>query len=161
MDGRKKPRAFDSPWSNNKNMGRKPKPINWKNFDKMCAEQCTKVDICLEFEIDPTTLENKIREKYDMTFSALFEIKRTSGIRSLRSQQFSLAKAGSKDMMKHVYGLYSHKDPNINPQIYGGDLAPKDGDHKIDINIAFTDVPDKCVEELAKVSEIENIKDEG
>lgn len=152
------PKVFDSPWTNKATTGRPPKPINWKKFDKMCAEQCTKVDICLEFGFDPTTLEAKIRDKYDMSFTAVFEIKRTAGIRSLRSRNFAMAMAGSKDMQKHVYGLYAHKDENIDPRFYGGNNeGEKTGDHKIDINVSFIDKPDKCVSEA---KEIDKLKDE-
>lgn len=143
-------------------MGRPPKKMDWEKFEQLCAEQCTLIEIALYFRIDPKTLIFKIRNKYGQTFSNVFSVFRMEGIRSLRSKQYHLAMKGNatvkgdKEMLKHLDKKYAHLQGEVDPRMYGGEEGSTE-DHKVDINVTFTDMPEKCV---AEVVEVEKIKRE-
>lgn len=65
----------------------------WDEFEKLCAFQCTEVEICNWFNVDDVTLVKLLKERYDMSFSEAFAQKRTKGLVSLRRLQFQLAKS--------------------------------------------------------------------
>lgn len=72
-------------------MGRPKKEIDWEEFDKLCHIQCTKKEIAAWFDCSEDTIENKIREKFDTTFSVVYDQKRCGGKISLRRTQFQMA----------------------------------------------------------------------
>lgn len=72
-------------------MARPKKEIDQKYFEKLCALQCTKDEICGWFEITDKTLENWCRRTYKQGFSDVFKQKRGAGKISLRRAQFQLA----------------------------------------------------------------------
>jgi len=90
-------------------MGAPRKEVDWKKFDKLCVEQCTLEDMAYELEMSPDNIENKIREKYDCTFSELFEIKRRPGLRSLRSRSYLEAMNGNATMLIWLEKKYKKK----------------------------------------------------
>ena len=71
--------------------GRPPKPIDKKSFEKLCALQCTKEEICGFFDITDKTLESWCKRTYSQGFSETFRQKRGGGKISLRRTQFRLA----------------------------------------------------------------------
>lgn len=77
--------------------GRPLKKIGKQEFEKLCALQCTKSEICGFFEITDKTLENWCKRTYTddkgnpLGFSEVFSIKRVKGKISLRRAQFQLA----------------------------------------------------------------------
>ena len=78
------------------NKKRGPKPVTfdekkWKEFDNLCAMQCTEIEICGWFDITDKTLARVIDEKYHRKFSEVFRQKRSKGLVSLRRAQFQLA----------------------------------------------------------------------
>lgn len=73
-------------------MGRPPKKIDKKEFEKLCALQCTKEEICGFLEVSDKTLDKWCAEKYGKSFSEVFREKRGTGKISLRRMQFQLAK---------------------------------------------------------------------
>jgi len=117
-------------------MGRPPIEIDWVEFDKLLNLQATKKEIAGWFNCSEDTLENKIREKHDMTFSAYFDLRSQGGKISLRRKQFQTAMSGNVSMLiflgkqwlgqadkmessgttKHEvevdYGPWSLRDPN-------------------------------------------------
>lgn len=74
------------------------KEIDWKEFDKLCALQCTEQEIADWFEMDTNTLELRIREVYDLKFSELFRQKRGRGKIALRRMQMQTAEKGNPTM---------------------------------------------------------------
>ena len=59
--------------------------INKKQFESLCALQCTKEEIAAMFDVDADTLNTWCKANYEgKTFSAVFEIKKQAGNISLR-----------------------------------------------------------------------------
>lgn len=72
-------------------MARPRKEIDQKQFEGLCALQCTKDEICGFFEITDKTLESWCKRTYNQGFSDTFKEKRGKGKISLRRAQFQLA----------------------------------------------------------------------
>lgn len=71
--------------------GRPKAQIDQKEFEKLCAIQCTEQEICGWFGISDRTLERWCKTVYDRTFVEVFAEKRQAGKISLRRSQFQLA----------------------------------------------------------------------
>lgn len=71
--------------------GRPPKQISKSDFEKLCGLQCTMLEICDFFDVDDKTLTRWCKDTYSMSFSEVFNIKRGSGLISLRRNQWKLA----------------------------------------------------------------------
>jgi hypothetical protein len=65
-------------------MGRPPKEINWVEFEKLCALQCTQEEFCGWFDMCSDTLNAKVKEHYGKSFSEVFKLKKGTGKVSLR-----------------------------------------------------------------------------
>ena len=80
---------------NPKNKGGRPRIVftddNWKEFENLCALQCTELEITEWFGIDDKTLTQLLQKKYDKSFSEVFKQKRTKGLISLRRRQFQMS----------------------------------------------------------------------
>lgn len=72
-------------------MARPLKEIDKKQFENLCALQCTKEEICGFFEISEKTLNSWCKRTYKAGFSLVFQQKRGKGKISLRRSQFRLA----------------------------------------------------------------------
>jgi hypothetical protein len=79
-------------------MGRPKKEVDWVQCEKLCALHCTRDEIADVFDMSADTLEARIREKYDCTFSAYFKQKSSGGKRSLRRKQYETAMSGNVTM---------------------------------------------------------------
>ena len=75
-----------------KKMGRPKKEIDQKAFEGLCGIQCTRPEVCQFFGITDKTLDRWCKATYNMTFSAIFKVKRGTGVISLRRTGFELAK---------------------------------------------------------------------
>ena len=64
----------------------------YKQFEGMCAIQCTQQEICDVMGVTDKTLNRLLTENYGMTFSECFKKYGASGKSSLRRYQFDLAK---------------------------------------------------------------------
>lgn len=71
--------------------GRPQKNIDRKQFENLCALQCTLLEICAFFDVTDKTLSKWCKREYNMSFSEIFAIKRGAGQISLRRAQFKLA----------------------------------------------------------------------
>lgn len=69
----------------------KQSKINQKQFENMCAIQCTKEEICAILEISEDTLERWCKNTYDKNFAVVFAEKRQFGKMSLRRTQWRMA----------------------------------------------------------------------
>lgn len=74
-----------------KKTGRPLKEINQKQFENLCAMQCTEEEICGFFGVTDKTLSGWCKRTYGQTFSEVFKEKRCGGRISLRRSQFKLA----------------------------------------------------------------------
>ena len=78
-------------------MARPHKEIDKKQFEKLCAIQCTQDEICDWFEVCHDTLDDWCHRTYKdeaghpMRFSQVFAQKRGQGKIALRRMQFHLA----------------------------------------------------------------------
>lgn len=73
-------------------MARPRKEIDFEQFTKLCAIQCTLEEIAAWFECSEDTIENWCKREYDCRFSDLYKQYSMSGKISLRRYQFELAK---------------------------------------------------------------------
>ena len=73
-------------------MGRPKKEIDQKAFEGLCGIQCIRSEVCQFFNVTDKTLDRWCKATYNMTFSAIFKVKRGTGVISLRRTGFKLAK---------------------------------------------------------------------
>ena len=78
-----------------KNKGGRPRIVftedKWKEFENLCALQCTQLEITEWFGIDQKTFDKLLMKKYGKPFSLVFRQKRTKGLISLRRRQFQMS----------------------------------------------------------------------
>ena len=79
-------------------MARPKKKISQKQFESLCAIQCTKEEICDVLDVTEKTLNNWCKESYGEGFSLVFSKKRALGKASLRRNQWKLAEKGNSTM---------------------------------------------------------------
>lgn len=72
-------------------MGRPRKEIDQKQFENLCALQCTLEEMCGFFDVCTDTLEAWCKRIYKASFSEVFAKKRGAGKISLRRMQWRLA----------------------------------------------------------------------
>lgn len=79
--------------ANTKNKGgRPPVKIDQETFEKLCGIQCTLNEIAGFFDCSHDTIERWVKSTYEgKTFGEVFEDKRSSGLISLRRNQFRQA----------------------------------------------------------------------
>ena len=80
-------------------MARPKKKISQKQFESLCAIQCTKEEICDVLDVTEKTLNNWCKETYGVGFSLVFSQKRALGKASLRRNQWKLAEKGNSTML--------------------------------------------------------------
>lgn len=71
--------------------GRPRKEIDQKQFENLCALQCTESEICGWFGVCEDTLNAWCKRTYKKTFSDTYKEKRGAGKISLRRAQWKLA----------------------------------------------------------------------
>ena len=79
-------------------MARPRKVINQKQFESLCAIQCTEEEICNVLDVSEKTLISWCNEVYGESFSKVFRQKRDLGKTSLRRNQWKLAENGNSTM---------------------------------------------------------------
>ena len=80
-------------------IARPKKKINQKQFENLCAIQCTQEEICNILDVTDKTLTKWCKETYNTSFSDIFQQKRDLGKASLRRQQWKLAEKGNSTML--------------------------------------------------------------
>lgn len=81
------------------NMGRPKIEINWIEFDKLCAIQCSLREIASWFDCSEDTIERRVKETHDVTFAEYFDQKRGKGKIALRRKQYDVAMSGNVSML--------------------------------------------------------------
>lgn len=76
-------------------MARPRKNIDQKQFENLCALQCTEEEICGWFDICSDTLNSWCKRTYKQGFSETFKQKRGKGKISLRRHQWRLAESSA------------------------------------------------------------------
>lgn len=79
-------------------MARPKKVINQKQFESLCAIQCTQEEICHVLDVCDETLTRWCKEVYGLSFSEVFKQKKALGKTSLRRHQWKLAENGNSTM---------------------------------------------------------------
>lgn len=74
-----------------KKTGRPRKEIDQKQFEQLCAMQCTESEIAAFFDCDISTLNRFCKREYGATFDEVSKKKREVGNISLRRMQFKHA----------------------------------------------------------------------
>lgn len=82
-----------------KKMGRPRIEIKQEDFEKLCAMQCTLIEIAGFFDCCEDTIENWCRRTYGETFSDVYKKKSAKGKISIRRNQFKAADAGNASML--------------------------------------------------------------
>lgn len=80
-------------------MGRRPTPIDWVQFDKLCHIQCTAREIAAWFDTSVDTIERRCKSEHKMTFAEYYAQKKEKGLISLRRLQYQAAEKGSNAML--------------------------------------------------------------
>lgn len=69
----------------------KQSTINQKQFESLCAIQCTEEEILSVLDVGKNTLIRWCKDTYGVDFGTIFKEKRQNGKASLRRNQFKLA----------------------------------------------------------------------
>ena len=104
--------------------GRPRKEIDKKQFESLCAIQCTKQEIQDWFRVSDKTLNSWCKRTYGDTFSVVFRQKRGVGKISLRRYQFQQAeKSTAMAIFLGKNWLGQSDNPGVD---VSGDEAPED-----------------------------------
>lgn len=90
--------------------------INQKQFESLCAIQCTEEEIMAVFDVSKDTLIRWCKNTYGVDFATIYKQKRQMGFASLRRSQFELAKTNSTMSIwlgKQYLGQKDNIDVNI------------------------------------------------
>lgn len=85
--------------------GRPPKPFDHVQFEELCKLQCTKLEICAVLRLTDKTLDNKLRQTYDATFSEAYEVFAAEYKVSLRRAQKKSALENESVTMQKWLGI--------------------------------------------------------
>lgn len=80
-------------------MARPKIELNWDEFDKLCAIQCTQREIADWFDCSIDTIERAVVREKKTPYADYYEQKASKGKISLRRQQWQLAMKGDKTML--------------------------------------------------------------
>ena len=80
-------------------MARPKIEINFKEFERLCALQCTLAEIAGWFGCSEDTIERRVLEEYEEGFAEVFSKKRGKGKISLRRWQMQCAERGNASML--------------------------------------------------------------
>lgn len=76
---------------NNHNGGRPKKPIDWKEAERLCAIQCSEVEIADWFHVSVDTLARRLRDEKSVSFKEFFSLHRVQGKIALRRNMFKMS----------------------------------------------------------------------
>ena len=76
---------------NNHNGGRPKKPIDWKEAERLCAIQCSEVEIADWFHVSVDTLARRLRDEKSVSFKEFFCLYRVQGKIALRRNMFKMS----------------------------------------------------------------------
>lgn len=101
--------------------GPKQTQIDWVNFDKLCAMQCTLEEISSYFDVSEDTVERCVKRDKKMKFAEYFRQKSKKGHISLRRRMYEIAQTGNVTMLiwlsKNWLGYKDKIEQNVPPPI--------------------------------------------
>lgn len=85
-----------------KTIGRPKSTLNWKEFEYLCSIGCTLKEIAGFFQMSDRTLQARVKEEYNETFSERWE-KLSQGVKiAIRRKQIAVAMEGSESMLRFL-----------------------------------------------------------
>ncbi len=125
---------------NNHNGGRPKKPIDWKEAEKLCALQCSELEIADWFHISVDTFARRLREEKDISFKEFFTKNRVGGKIALRRNLFRLSEKhpaaaiflaknwlGMKDAQEMEHSGYISKTKELSDEELADIIASRRG----------------------------------
>lgn len=82
-----------------KKMGRPILEIDWETFQKLLEYQASLEEVAAWFKMSPDTVETRVKEKFNRTFSEVSKEFRGVGKLSLRRKQFQEAMKGNTKLL--------------------------------------------------------------
>ena len=79
--------------------GRPEKPIDWKKVDELLEAGCHGTEICPHFDLSPERFYERVKQKYDVSFTIYSQEKKQKGDSCLREVQFKKALKGDNMML--------------------------------------------------------------
>lgn len=98
-------------------MARPKKELSQKQFEALCAIQCTEEEICDVLGVTDKTLTNWCKETYGKRFSEVFRMKRQGGKASLRRTQWKLAQKNTAMAIWLGKQYLGQKEPDRNDNL--------------------------------------------
>ena len=103
------------------NIGRPEKEFDWKVLDAILQFKPSKRDCCEIVGVSEDTIERRIREKFDMTFSEYRDLKMARTRYNLAKKQYDVAMSGNTALLiwlgKQWLGQTDKQDINNNGSI--------------------------------------------
>lgn len=85
-----------------KTVGRPKSVFNWREMDYLCSIGCTLQEIAGFFQMNESTVGERVKEEFGITFNQYYE-KHSQGMKiALRRRQFKLAMDGDGAMLKFL-----------------------------------------------------------
>lgn len=98
--------------------------IDIVEFEKLCALQCTRAEICDWSRITDKTLDAWCKRTYGKRFSVIFSQKRSKGKISLRRTQFQLAEK-SPAMAIFLGKQYLGQSDKVETEVRLAEISPE------------------------------------
>ena len=102
-----------------KPVGRPEKPIDWTQFEQLCALHCTQEEIGRMFNLAPVTISIKVRDHYGEDYLIVYNRFLEQGKCSLRRNQFVLSKKNASMAIWLGKIWLGQRDPNTE-EVKGG-----------------------------------------
>lgn len=96
-----------------KPVGRPEKPIDWPQFEQLCALQCTQSEIGSMFGICENTLSDRAKAQYGDDYSTIYKRFSEKGKCSFRRNQFVLSKKNASVAIWLGKIWLGQRDPGI------------------------------------------------
>ena len=110
--------------------------IDWKEFDKLCALQCTLDEFANHFECSVDTIERAVLRDHKQSFAEYFKVKRGRGKLSLRRRQFQKAMDGDTAMLIFLGKQWLDQTDKNKHELTGTDGGP------VETHIIITNMDD-------------------
>lgn len=93
--------------------GRPEKPIDWSQFEQLCALQCTQLEIANVLHIHPNTLSDRVLSNYGDDYSTTYKRFSDIGKCSLRRYQFVQSKTNTSMAIWLGKNWLGQRDPGF------------------------------------------------
>lgn len=117
-----------------KKMGRPKVSVDWDEFEKLCAMQCTLKEIATWFNCSESTLVRRCKEEKKTTFEGYYKKHSEAGRISLRRAQLQYAMKGNASLLiflgKQYLGQRDQPIENVEGEnvVFNVNFGKKDAD---------------------------------